>query len=112
MQGNFPLYHHQFQMLQQASSGIDSIITSGTGSGKTESFLLPLFADIINEAEAEWTPKSDTEHYRINDWWNKSRLLESNFLSFDERNLGHITDEVLQRPVNDGHIPALRGLII
>lgn len=112
MQGNFPLYHHQFQMLQQASSGIDSIITSGTGSGKTESFLLPLFADIINEAEAEWTPKSDTEHYKINDWWNKSRLPESNFLSFDERNLGHITDEVLQRPVNDGHIPALRGLII
>ena len=112
MQGNFPLYHHQFQMLQQASSSIDSIITSGTGSGKTESFLLPLFADIINEAEAEWTPKSDTEHYKINDWWNKSRLPESNFLSFDERNLGHITDEVLQRPVNDGHIPALRGLII
>ena len=39
-------------------------------------------------------------------------LFRSNFLSFDERNLGHITDEVLQRPVNDGHIPALRGLII
>lgn len=112
MQGNFPLYQHQLQMLQQASAGIDSIITSGTGSGKTESFLLPLFADIIKEAEAEWSVKPDNKHYKVNDWWNKSRLPESSFLSFDEDNLGHLTDEVLQRPTEDGHIPALRGLII
>jgi DEAD/DEAH box helicase domain-containing protein len=42
--GDFPLYEHQLEMLQKYSEGKNCIITSGTGSGKTESFLLPLMA--------------------------------------------------------------------
>ena len=54
-------YGHQIGMLEKAFAGMDekgnplkyrnTVITSGTGSGKTESFLLPLLADIFKEAK-------------------------------------------------------------
>ena len=40
---SFPMYAHQANMLKQAMNKKHCIITSGTGSGKTESFLLPLY---------------------------------------------------------------------
>ena len=56
-------YGHQIGMLEKAFAGIDekgrklkyknTVITSGTGSGKTESFLLPLLADIYKEYVSE-----------------------------------------------------------
>ena len=68
---DYPIYKHQYRMLQESLSGKDCVITSGTGSGKTESFLLPLFADIIREAVSEnW----GSNHYKMKsegiDWWN------------------------------------------
>lgn len=60
--GSGPLfrpYRHQLQMLQRGvRDGHAGIVTSGTGSGKTESFLLPVLATIIEEATRErggWT---------------------------------------------------------
>lgn len=47
--GNFKLHQHQYEMLQKAMEGNHCVITSGTGSGKTESFLLPLFAYLSKE---------------------------------------------------------------
>ena len=41
--GDYPIYRHQAEMLHKALCGKNCVITSGTGSGKTESFLLPLF---------------------------------------------------------------------
>ena len=56
----YPPYGHQIGMMEKAFAGIgdndsslsykNTVITSGTGSGKTESFLLPLLADIFKEA--------------------------------------------------------------
>ena len=41
------LYEHQATMLQRGlNAGLPGIVTSGTGSGKTESFLLPVLATI------------------------------------------------------------------
>ncbi|HHG85751.1 MAG TPA: DEAD/DEAH box helicase, partial [Bacteroidetes bacterium] len=48
--GNNKLYAHQFKMLQQALAGRNCLITSGTGSGKTESFMLPLMASLVRES--------------------------------------------------------------
>ena len=50
LKGNdFPLYKHQVNMLTSVLSGKNSVVTTGTGSGKTESFLIPLFANLIKE---------------------------------------------------------------
>ena len=43
------LYEHQYRMLLHSLRGENCIITSGTGSGKTESFLLPLFSYLITD---------------------------------------------------------------
>lgn len=46
------LYVHQEQALAAAQEGKHVVITAGTGSGKTESFLLPLFASLLDESRA------------------------------------------------------------
>ena len=52
------LYRHQASMLERGTrQGQPGIVTSGTGSGKTEAFLLPVLAQIIREAKT-W-PKPD-----------------------------------------------------
>ncbi|MEM9652478.1 MAG: hypothetical protein AAGA65_10300, partial [Actinomycetota bacterium] len=51
------LYCHQLEMLQKGlGEGTPGIVTSGTGSGKTESFLLPIIARLTQEAmtSADW----------------------------------------------------------
>lgn len=60
-------YLHQVQMLERGiQPGKPGIVTSGTGSGKTESFMLPIMAAISNEA-VEWVrPDAD---YLTNPWW-------------------------------------------
>lgn len=68
--GNFPLHLHQAEMLKQALLGNNCIITSGTGSGKTESFLLPLFAKLSKEL-TNWT-KPNQESSSINTWWREN----------------------------------------
>lgn len=54
--GGYELYRHQQRMLQSALSGKHAVVVTGTGSGKTESFLLPVLATIVREAidTARW----------------------------------------------------------
>lgn len=46
-----PLYVHQVRAVRKASAGRNYAVVTGTGSGKTESFLLPIFNDILSEFE-------------------------------------------------------------
>ena len=47
----YKIYAHQAEMLSHGvSPGRPGIVTSGTGSGKTEAFLLPVFAKLAKEA--------------------------------------------------------------
>lgn len=65
--GDFPLHSHQATMLRLALSGKNCVVTAGTGGGKTESFLLPLFAQLAKEA-IEWkVPNS--QPVNLNNWW-------------------------------------------
>ena len=61
-------YNHQVEMLKKGFLDKENaVITSGTGSGKTESFLLPLFASLYKEAK-EWNkPQYDPN------WFNKGK---------------------------------------
>ncbi|MDD4994031.1 MAG: DEAD/DEAH box helicase [Paludibacter sp.] len=68
--GNFPLHSHQAEMLKQTLLGNNCIITSGTGSGKTESFLLPLFAQLSKEL-ANWQAPNQ-KSASINTWWQEN----------------------------------------
>ena len=51
--GDFNLFMHQERMLGKALTGKNCVITTGTGSGKTESFLFPVLAEIAKEATDE-----------------------------------------------------------
>ena len=61
------LYQHQLTMLNKSLAGENTVITSGTGSGKTEAFLLPLIANLIKESTRWQKPKPIASH--VNDWW-------------------------------------------
>lgn len=47
-----PLYHHQVQAIQKIAAKRNVIIATGTGSGKTESFLFPILDALLREREA------------------------------------------------------------
>lgn len=48
-----PLYSHQEEALRYARNGDNLVVTTGTGSGKTECFLLPILQSLLEEIEAE-----------------------------------------------------------
>lgn len=64
--GGDVLYKHQVEMLTKALKGKNCVVTAGTGSGKTEAFLLPLFAYLVRESASWETPVADQIHPR---WW-------------------------------------------
>ncbi|MFB0562929.1 MAG: DEAD/DEAH box helicase [Candidatus Lokiarchaeia archaeon] len=65
--GSHQLYAHQREMLTKVLSGRNCVVTAGTGSGKTEAFLLPLFAQLIKEIPT-WPP-AGRAYPHLNDWW-------------------------------------------
>ena len=74
-----PLYTHQAEMLARGlRNGEPGIVTSGTGSGKTESFLLPVFACLAREA-IHW-PAPD-KAYLGQRWWQDANRQPYKFWS-------------------------------
>ena len=64
----FRMREHQQNSLLTSVQGTDVrnvVVTAGTGSGKTESFLLPVFARLVSEA-SRWSPPSST---LAEPWW-------------------------------------------
>lgn len=54
----FPdIFTHQRDALAAANAGLNVVVTAGTGSGKTEAFLLPLFDALLRES-ALWSGSS------------------------------------------------------
>lgn len=100
--GQFPLYKHQQEMLTSALKGKNCIITSGTGSGKTESFLLPLFAQLSMELNSWEAPASSENNFG---WWD--RLSDSQVVS----NEGILFSQVLQR-ADEKRPAAVRAMVL
>ncbi len=74
--GLFPatqtLYEHQWEAWDNSRQGKPVVITSGTGSGKTECFLLPLFASLAAEASRQWAKTRCPAGPKAPYWWDKS----------------------------------------
>ena len=50
--GDRPLYAHQERAFRAVAGGRNVVVTTGTGSGKTESFLLPVLAEVLRARAA------------------------------------------------------------
>lgn len=46
---NLKLYEHQLKSINQIKKGNSVVVTTGTGSGKTESFLYPILDDLLRD---------------------------------------------------------------
>jgi DEAD/DEAH box helicase domain-containing protein len=95
---NFKLRQHQAQSLQISLSPNDAkkrnvVVTSGTGSGKTESFLLPVIARILRER------LNGVGSGELNRWWREN-------WSKGDRWLGS------RSGVSGGPTPAIRSIIL
>jgi DEAD/DEAH box helicase domain-containing protein len=61
-------YEHQRRAFEQSVvHGHDVVVTTGTGSGKTECFLLPILAALVRESSAWSAPAARDPNW---DWWN------------------------------------------
>lgn len=61
-------YEHQRRAFEQSVvHGRDVVVTTGTGSGKTECFLLPILAALVRESGAWGAPSTRDTNW---DWWN------------------------------------------
>jgi len=70
------LYEHQWDSLRAViSDKKDLVVTTGTGSGKTECFLLPLLAELARESES-W-PACGNSADRF--WWRQNGNRSSQF---------------------------------
>ncbi|TAY88093.1 DEAD/DEAH box helicase [Rhizobium leguminosarum] len=68
LKGAYQPYLHQVQMLSKGiTDGTPGIVTSGTGSGKTESFMLPILAQLAKEATTWPAPLAPVD----DDWLEK-----------------------------------------
>ncbi|KAB2975740.1 DEAD/DEAH box helicase [Streptomyces sp. SS1-1] len=88
-EGVTSLYQHQHDALVAAGQGKDFVVTAGTGSGKTESFLLPVLADLVKES-SQWTGTRAAQ----TEWWKGE------------------ADFVPSRHGEHGHPAAMRVLIL
>ncbi|MCL4851004.1 MAG: DEAD/DEAH box helicase, partial [Bryobacteraceae bacterium] len=75
-QGLFPpsytLHQHQRDVFEEVIvNGMDTVVTTGAGSGKTECFLLPVVAAIVRESASGPAPGQRPAQW---DWWNHSTI--------------------------------------
>ena len=84
------LFLHQQQAVASCMSGQNVAVTAGTGSGKTEAFLLPVVAMLLRESQ-NWQPTQPDPPY----WW---RTEDSPWIA--------------SRTNEKGRQPGVRGLIL
>jgi DEAD/DEAH box helicase domain-containing protein len=62
------LHQHQLDVFREAVvNGRDTVVATGTDSGKTECFLLPVIASVVRESAMWSAPAPRPPQW---DWWN------------------------------------------
>ncbi len=62
-----PYEHQRLAFEQSVACGRDVVVTTGTGSGKTECFVLPVLATLVRESTEWGTPAPRSPQW---DWWD------------------------------------------
>ena len=107
--GGHDIYQHQWEMIDSAINGPENhcIITSGTGSGKTEAFLMPILAHIFTELEeANRLGTPFARHSNCDDWWSNSAWKTAQRALTPPQSVHLCPDE------GDQRTPGLRAIII
>ena len=100
--GPLELYAHQVEMLRASTvRHEDSVILTGTGSGKTEAIYLPVLAALVRESNG-WPRLGPAPR---NDWWEMDPPPGSNRRKYHPR----ISQRVHE---NGGRLPAMRALVL
>ena len=109
--GDYALYNHQVEMIQYYASGKNCIITTGTGSGKTESFLLPLFAYLAKNLY-RW--KNDGQFPNTPFNWFKNSTSQTTIQNRKDRQVGGnpIYTPTPQRNTNQNRSAAIKAIIL
>ena len=75
-----PLFQHQLDAWTASRNGDPVVVTTGTGSGKTECYLLPVFAYLVEES-ARWRAPAQRSSKAL--WWSYHRERRSAQRSHD-----------------------------
>ena len=62
-----PLHEHQLEAWQHSRAGRAVVVTTGTGSGKTECYLLPVFAYLVEDLMRGWGVQGPPPNKHL--WW-------------------------------------------
>lgn len=65
------LYEHQFDAWRHSRDGRAVVVTTGTGSGKTECYLLPVFAYLVEDLMRGWGAQGPPPGRHL--WWRHAR---------------------------------------
>ena len=94
------LYTHQRTVFEESVVlGNDVVVTTGTGSGKTECFLLPIAASLVRDSVGWTAPAPRPPQW---DWWNHWTIQGSR---------RRWAPRIAQRS-HDTRVPAVRALIL
>jgi len=118
------LYQHQTDMVERVLKNDEhGVVTSGTGSGKTEAFLMPIlyhiFKELYEEGEKHPAPKRDPRSY---DWWMKRGdvaddehynpdIEEHQERYHESKKSAHVSINKSEEPARE-RTPGMRALII
>ena len=89
-----PLHQHQFDAWERSRFGQGVVVTSGTGSGKTECYLLPVFAYLVEDLLRGWGAGRAQSGDTL--WWRRR----------GQSRVGQRTHEPSERPA------AVRALLL
>ncbi len=108
----YELHQHQFDMLARALRGENCVVTAGTGSGKTEAFLLPLVAYLVDSSRNWEPPGPSLPHH--DDWWSNDAWIEQCDPAPPEGKKRRPMSESPRVPQRSGEkrLPAIRSLIL
>jgi hypothetical protein len=99
-----PYEHQRFAFEQSVARGRDVVVTTGTGSGKTECFVLPVLAALVRESTEWGAPGARSPQW---DWWDdRHKYFQGQNIRYAQRVSQRAHEDQATRPA------AVRALLL